>query len=134
MTKPDQLDAMILWHYYRPKSSRRVLWAAGCMLAMLLVFLVLGSLVRVSDGFMYRFVFPPYFLALTWFVVELVPLLRQDMRDSRMREKVRRRAERIPPRRLLAICERYGWTDGYAVAIECEEAHMPGDCPLCGAT
>lgn len=131
---PFDVEEMILWHYHPPKPSRRILWAAACMFAMLLVFLVLGPCVHISDAFIYQFVFPPYFLVFGWLIVELVPLLRQDVRDSDMREKVRRRAKRIPARRLLAICKMYGWTDGYATAIECEETHLSGDCPLCGAT
>ncbi|MFH1603893.1 MAG: hypothetical protein ABIH03_08300 [Pseudomonadota bacterium] len=28
----------------------------------------------------------------------------------------------------------YGYWPGTAAAIECHEGHLPGDCPLCGAT
>ena len=54
---------------------------------------------------------------------------------SRIPNEVARRASQVPLELLVRAC-RYYRTESYpweCSAIECHEAHIPGDCPLCGA-
>ena len=54
----------------------------------------------------------------------------------RISNEVARRANDVPKWLLTRAC-RYYYRDDYpweCAAIECHEGHLPGDCPLCGAT
>jgi len=57
---------------------------------------------------------------------------------SRKREQVIRtlmkKSDRVPIKVLqLAIRDSRNYWEGVLWAVECDEAHCPGDCPLCGA-
>ncbi len=59
-------------------------------------------------------------------------------RHDRFQKEMMRRLGLVPKRLVEDALRRYGpGTSGeypyWASAIECDECHLPGDCPLCGA-
>lgn len=55
-------------------------------------------------------------------------------RERRLRKELLRRADEVPMSLRRGAYQLYGYgIDGNMAAIECNECHLPGDCPLCGA-
>jgi hypothetical protein len=50
-----------------------------------------------------------------------------------LQQEMRIRLAKVPSMLVYKSIEFYGKDEWQAAAIECYEAHLPGDCPLCGA-
>ena len=84
----------------------------------------------------HRWGLPVSYVAAGVLAIDGLRALQLARRLSRIREKVIQRAATISSQKLQNAYKMYGygdWVAGCLVAIECDEAHIPGDCLLCGA-
>jgi len=124
------LDEMLLYYYYEEhlKPSWRVHWRS----AMLMLAGVWGRMVT-TDKFSQLCCFIAFCAGGIAFFLNIGKIIYFGWREDKFYHSVIEREKRLPLQKEILARKLYGWPEGILSAIECEEAHLPGDCPLCGA-
>jgi hypothetical protein len=128
--KTMSLDEMLLYYYFekKPEPSLRLYWeTTGLMLLG-----VLGLLIANSK-FSQLCCFIAFCSGGIAYFLNIGRIIYSGWREDRFYLSVIERAKRLPLQKEILAKKLYGWPEGTLSAIECEEAHLPGDCPLCGA-
>ena len=129
MSKPITTDDLILWHY-NPKPRPSPFWLLPAIVAAAIA--LTGYFWGVErDAF-----FLPCAIVWTMSVVTMsVVLLVYFSHNERHEWALKRKLDQVPMELQLNALAMYPDNGEWMiVAIECYEAHMPGECPLCGAT
>ncbi len=71
---------------------------------------------------------------LAWGAAQIIAVLRERRAYNALDEVEKEIKARVPFQLRLEAAVLYGDKGGLIAALECHEAHFPGDCPLCGAT
>lgn len=114
------LDACICWNNVRVRHRRRAGMYGSLGGAVVLGGLLFDSTVVLSTG-----------VAIA--ILGTVYILCVNHRDNKFLHAIREWHEHVPVDKFEAAGGWEDWPRSILWAVECEEAHMPGDCPLCGA-
>ena len=128
--KTMSLDEMLLYYYYEEhlKPSWRVHWRS----AMLMEAGILGEILTTSK-FSQLCCFIAFCAGGIAFFLNIGKIMYLGWRERKFYHSLIVKEEKLPPLKRILARQLYGWPEGTLSAIECEETHIPGDCPLCGA-
>ena len=135
MNKIRKLETPLLAEEYvrtrpqREKAWRREEWYLGTVLILFFLLIAGGAWLACLVHWAYFFLMPTGFCLFV-----LAPRFRPW--PLRVADEMWRRLAQVPKEKTEAARMFYGADREYPwmfSAIECEEAHVPGDCPLCGA-
>jgi hypothetical protein len=100
-------------------------WSRRTNLAVIIAFLVAVAGALIGNGAVVVCIMPVALALAVVFISCTVPYLR-------LSDEVHRRLRDVPWKIQRDAIRLY--TDWMQAAIECNECHIPGDCPLCGAS
>ncbi len=128
MARNISTDDLILWHYNRKKPPSPywllpmpILWAP----------MFVGACIGVQTP---AFYLPLLAVLMPWGFGLLIVVILREIRDGPREWAMLLKKQEVPWRLLQHALVLYPDNgDWVMAAIECNEAHLPGDCPLCGA-
>lgn len=132
MKEEETLDNILMWeHFERPRYIKKIKRQFILLMIISLGFVLMLVFPHLRESFV-----PMVTLALLGFLFCLWIYKINDWakKDNSYRKFLLRKADEIPIEKInLALKQEKNYWIAILWAVECHEAHIPGDCPLCGA-
>jgi hypothetical protein len=128
--KTMSLNEMLLYYYYEehPEPSFWVYWGIAVLMSLGILCMLI-----TTNKFSQLCCFIAFCSGGAAFFLNAGKIMCSSWRGNKFYHSLIKKAERLPVQKEYLAKKLYGWPEGTLSAIECEESHLPGDCPLCGA-